>query len=606
MPSGAWSRKAAQCLSVLCLATALATLHGHPAPGASVADAPTPPLLPAPACADAAPVVRGREEAAVLRVAAVEAPAAPASPDAFARAETRDRPTGRPAAASDACPPHRVPQPEPAACADSPALRLMATYESVSIWLDDPAPGEAQVFYRGEGDAFWSGALPLWFDAERGLHKGSLVHLRSGRRYEVRIATGSATYCGDIATKSDVYPVGRTVDLGSRAGEVEITAGGTPDGYLIVEGDVIRGGVYGIHVNAPYVVLRGMKITGAQMNAILLGPRASHVVIERNEITDWGSASEWGSEKGNGRPNNEQGGIHAAHPVNNITIQHNDIHTPHVSSNTWAEDSHKCATPPSRRCHPYGPQAIHLKGDTADQHSNVIRFNAMYSRDPNILFNDVIGGGAHYGEYGFPGYNSDVYHNYASNFADDGLEIEGGGENVRVWGNVVFGFQPETRPMAAYSALAVSAVTRGPLYVWRNVLTRSEPKAYAVKAKGAEEGHDGAVFFFHNTIVNWELGYSSLGVGLNNVVTRNNIFETSRGSIDDRTAGTGNSFDFDLHSGSSPGQPNGIAGKAAFVGSDHDLRADSPGVDAGTRLPGFNDCFAGAAPDMGAREARPD
>lgn len=506
------------------------------------------------------------------------------------------------AAAASCRPAEGAPHPD-AACSGQAGLRLMATYEAVSIWLDDPEPGEAQALYRVEGDARWTAALPLWFDASRGQHKGSLVHLEPGRRYEVRVIKGGVVRCGAIATKPDRTPEGRVVDLGARGGNVDITTGGTADGYLIVEGDVIEGGDYGIHVDAPYVVLRGMTIRGARMNAIRLGPRASHVVIEHNDITGWGSASEWGSQKGNGRPNNEQGGIHAAGPVNNITIQHNEIHTPAVSSNTWSEDSHKCATPPSSRCHPYGPQAIHLKGDTADQHSNVIRHNRIHSRDPDILFNDGVGGGSDFGDYGFPGYNSDVYGNHVSNFSDDGLEIEGGGENVRVWDNVVFGFQPPTRPEAAYSALAVSAVTRGPLYVWRNVLSRSAPFGYAVKAKGAESGHDGAVFFFHNTIVNWETGYNSLKSGLINVTTRNNIFETTGPSIDGRNMLSGNSFDFDLHSGSSPGQENGVQGKADFSGDDRMLRPGGAGVDAGVRLPGFNDCFVGAAPDMGARES---
>ena len=67
-------------------------------------------------------------------------------------------------------------------------------------------------------------------------------------------------------------------------------------------------------------------------------------------------------------------------------------------------------------------------------------------------------------DYGFPGPDSDIYGNYVANTWDDGLEIEGGGRNVRVWNNYV---------EEAFIPYANAAVTIGPLYFFRNVSGRS-------------------------------------------------------------------------------------------------------------------------------------
>jgi hypothetical protein len=72
-----------------------------------------------------------------------------------------------------------------------------------------------------------------------------------------------------------------------------------------------------------------------------------------------------------------------------------------------------------------------------------------------------------------------------------------------------------------------------------------------------------------------------------------------------------NDFDYDLFNGRiqarEGSEPHGIRGVPIYDPGNGDnefaLAPDSPGYDAGVRIPNFNDDFTGKAPDMGAHEA---
>ena len=105
-----------------------------------------------------------------------------------------------------------------------------------------------------------------------------------------------------------------------------------------------------------------------------------------------------------------------------------------------------------------GPQCISLF-NTAGNH--VIRYNECFS-DLEHMYNDVIGGGSNGSFRGSPGPDSDIYGNLISHCWDDGLEVEGGSRNVRVWDNYI------TQCMMMIGNAPASI---GPLYIWRNVVT---------------------------------------------------------------------------------------------------------------------------------------
>jgi hypothetical protein len=100
-----------------------------------------------------------------------------------------------------------------------------------------------------------------------------------------------------------------------------------------------------------------------------------------------------------------------------------------------------------------------------------------------------------------------------------------------------------------------------------------------------------------------------------NTVSRNNIFHTSAkgGPFNDRTGDPLGDYDYDLYNGrlllprheqhAVVGVPRYDAAATSDPASlPFSLTADSPGIDAGQRLPGFNDRFTAAAPDIGAHE----
>src|SRR5205814_8317727 len=113
-------------------------------------------------------------------------------------------------------------------------------------------------------------------------------------------------------------------------------------------------------------------------------------------------------------------------------------------------------------------------------------------------------GGAKNGSYrGFPGADSDIYCNYIANCWDDGIESEGGNQNVRIWNNYI----ENTMMIVANAATSI-----GPFYVWRNVSGRSYTPpgssydlthGYFMKMGYADSENwmTGHMYVFNNTIL---------------------------------------------------------------------------------------------------------
>jgi len=235
------------------------------------------------------------------------------------------------------------------------------------------------------------------------------------------------------------------------------------------------------------------------------------------------------------------------------------------------------------------------------------------------MFNDVIGGGSNGSYKGSPGPDSDIYGNYVSHCWDDGLEVEGGSRNVRVWGNYI------TQCMMMIGNAADSI---GPLYIWRNVGARAQWRpddkgGYFLKMgfAGGEQWMTGHMYIFHNTIFASDEYIPTGALGGNRIVkhtvSRNNIFQVrspENHCASNNESNIDNDCDYDLINGRSPadqethavrGVPDYAKGAglnaATKVGS-FQLTPDSPGVGAGEAIPNFSDGYLGDAPDMGAHQ----
>ncbi len=250
--------------------------------------------------------------------------------------------------------------------------------------------------------------------------------------------------------------------------------------------------------------------------------------------------------------------------------------------------------------------------------SHVIRYSECFS-DLEHMYNDGIGGGSNGSFRGSPGPDSDIYGNVISHCWDDGLEVEGGSRNVRVWDNYF------TQCMMMIGNAPASI---GPLYIWRNVVAHSQSQPNDGGGNFLKMGYanskdwmTGQMYIFHNTIFRSDEWLPTGGLGGNRIVkhttSRNNIFQvrsSSDWSASDNKQNADNSFDYDLYNGRVPPsqEAHGIRGEpiyAADVGFDpvtktgrFQLAPDSPGVDAGQPIPNFSHGYTDKAPDLGAHQ----
>jgi hypothetical protein len=294
-----------------------------------------------------------------------------------------------------------------------------------------------------------------------------------------------------------------------------------------------------------------------------------------------------------------------------IVIQRNRIRDPRYGANSWSFG------------HPAGPQGItfsHCGGN------HVIRHNEITSEDPRRYFNDAIGGEENFSAEGFPHSDTDIYGNVVRGAWDDGIEVEGGNRNVRVWANYID---------RTAIGIASTVTHHGPLYLFRNVYARSrklserEPdrddRGPMFKAGDKDAFGGGRRYVFHNTALQPRPergarlpGGAGAGISgntrqpLTNTVLRNNIFQVWRPdwpSIRETGPGGNNDADYDLYNGRIAArveQRHGVRDTPVLEPPGHrrgyGLARNSPGVDKGARLPNFNDGFQGKAPDIGAQE----
>ena len=508
--------------------------------------------------------------------------------------------------------------------------RGVATFESLGMyWKPGSNPGTSGCVmrYRKHSESSWKDGFPMWYDSRDGECRGSIVHLEPGVDYAVEMGVGS-TYSAGVNAKtwSESFPIAQTIQVQSGSQTLKITQGGTKDGYVLYTGpatlDVANALAYNIEISAPYVIVRGLTLKGAKNDAIRLLPGAKDVVIEDNEITNWGS---WSGNTVNGvqvgreresavRADCRDGG---GFSLERTVIQRNKMHSPRYGANSW--DNNK---------HPLGPQALAYSFCGGN---HVMRYNEIYSTNGKY-FKDGIAGEANFSATGFPVADTDIYGNRISHAWDDGIEVEGGNKNVRVWGNYI----DQTA-----IGIASTVVHHGPLYIFRNVYNRSrklslvgldqDQRLNFAKSGSQTDFGGGRRYVFHNTMLQATqsgLQYP-LGAGggiiaagtdspLTNTMSRNNILHVWKSSNDSiRTqGGGGNDFNYDLRNGGisayAGAEANGWVGTPIYKSGhgwqswgngNYQLEASSPGYDKGLRLPNFNDGFTGAGPDVGAHEA---
>jgi hypothetical protein len=229
----------------------------------------------------------------------------------------------------------------------------------------------------------------------------------------------------------------------------------------------------------------------------------------------------------------------------------------------------------------------------------------------------------------FPERNCDIYANDIFDVTDDGIELDHGEANIRVWGNRIHN--------AGHNGIAFQPQDGAPWYIVRNQIVNMQESVF----KFRETDRFVAV---HNTFVNWGWVLDHWSDHILRGITKNNLWiSVNNGPIWKRGSASASwqtdlDYDgFDWGSNSTPFTYEGVGyadlpGLRAASGQQiHGIRVnrttcfetfDVPGpppfttippqwmtlkascaaVDAGVALPNINDDYAGSAPDMGAYE----
>jgi hypothetical protein len=390
---------------------------------------------------------------------------------------------------------------------------FVTTFVSVSYYYPAPADDvECRVLFRKAGTPGWEPAFKPVHQKEYLNFRGSIVNLEENTQYEIKaLFTQNGILIGEeidtVKTWSEYLPVDRTISIHDFASNnYEINVSGEPGKWIRITGDKtpVEGGSSreaAINIEGQrFLILENIVIKGGHYHGIDL-INCSNIRIINCDISGWGrkgvpsfrpeGVGKYRDE--NGAEINRDAGIHT---INNekIVIERCYIHDPRGRANPWYY------------AHPEGPVAIYLGSDNTNG-NYVIRYNDFVGSELNRWNDAVMGFGN--GQYDGSAYrDSDIYGNFFSLSNDDGIELDGGQMNIRVFGNKFI-----------HSLCGISTAPNmiGPSYIFRNVISDLNDETgrvgAMVKNGGGRKYSSGLTVFINNTFVSKGLGIRSVGMG---------------------------------------------------------------------------------------------
>ena len=502
-------------------------------------------------------------------------------------------------------------------------LRTYATHYSIGIEWDVSADSNhnssCSVFYRQEGQGSWLSAMDLFrvdFSAYDML-AGSLFFLAPGKTYEIRLqlldpdgggtervvtqttrvlpnwpAAGNTIYVipgsgGGSGTTSDPYQGISTAQEHAAPGDTILLGGGTYTGEILFNKS-------GEENN--YIVYKPWTRAVPRLETLRID--ADHVWLEGLHIE--------GNEYGLRTYNNPE----------DIVLTKNSfigcnycIYLNHGGTGWYIGDNTIIGN--------VSPASGSFSGEG-------IELN--HSDDHTVLYNSIsmVADGVSY-----PGSNCDIFGNDIFDTSDDGIEIDYGYVNNRVFRNRISN--------AYHNGISFQPMNGAPWYVLYNQV--AAPIESALKYRDAVDRH----LLAHNTFVGWQGAQKSGSDFLLAAMSRNNLWismtpwyawENSTGNSPDwRTDVDYDGFDWSGHvyaikwglryssigsfAAATGMEQHGIAvdkescfsaitipnSPPASMPKQHlTLEADCEAVDYGVKIPNINDNFKGTAPDLGAYE----
>src|SRR4051812_4366683 len=220
-------------------------------------------------------------------------------------------------------------------------VRAIPTYESVGLyWAKPGSTAGCKVQFRVAGSSAWTQGLDLWYDGRDDECRGSLVHLTPGTSYEVQVGATGGSFTNTITTKtwSNTVPVSQTVPVTATTAQFNVNSGGSASGYVVYDGagatlDGKNSAQFNIAINASYVVVRNMKLTGAKQDAIRIAENVHDVIIEDLDISNWGGTAD--GTLAADMDSAVRAVCKSGPTLERVTVQRTKIHDPRYPSNSW-------------------------------------------------------------------------------------------------------------------------------------------------------------------------------------------------------------------------------------------------------------------------------
>lgn len=550
------------------------------------------------------------------------------------------------------------------------ALTAYPTFESCGIYLPfSDIADECRIFFKKGSESNWNTGYPAVFDNEAKEFRGSIVHLSENTSYNVKAEVynqGIKQYTTnevEFTTWNSNVPVGTTHDIseyligsGNTAYYLINNVQGSANAWVKITSSAILNmplctAAHAIQItNSKYVIFEGITLIGGGMDGISIenansssNITVSDIRIVNCNISKWGRPSTTTTSKGEYVDNSNavidyDGGVRI-YKAKNIVVERCYIHDSKSKSNAWYDviQEGPYAGNTYSNIHPKGPTGIFVN---AANGGIVIRYNDVIGSQSH-RFNDVIETSQNGDVVGGFTKDGDIYGNMLALGRDDGIELDGGQCNVRMYNN---------RVEQTYSGISTAPNRKGPSYIFNNIIwnlgdgaKQSVRQSAAIKNGGDVTYTKGRQFFFNNTMVVERNGISGIGYGEGEkramfwATSRNNILisgvtpsaarpesspsGSSAGdglSISDREKDPTCDFDYDLLGNTKTtngagviyakdgSETNGIFGLPDFTnitrGNFTIASSNDIGVDQGIIVPNFSPTFQGTAPDMGAFE----
>ena len=365
----------------------------------------------------------------------------------------------------------------------------------------------ATVRFRADDEMRWQKGLNLSWEPVYGSFAGSIVYLNADTTYHIEVQITDPNgeqqeHVFQTKTKPNSPPIDPEKvyylsDIYS-GGQLDLEAlniSGSADGYakIIGDGQVIEASsddLAAVNIGAQsYVMLENLKIKGGQRYGIF-AKKAHHIWIKGCNVSEFGREAvdirdglAYASPTTNS-PINYDSGIYLERSGIAV-IEECEVHSPNLGANSWQVG------------HPKGANALQVwayHDSDAYRGEFIVRNNRFYGA-PNHRFNDVIEGRKNFERRGGFVRNSAIYNNYLAYANDDLIEIDGGQQNVLVYGNEM---------EQGYAGISIAPNMLGPSYIFHNHIhnlgDETGKEWTAIKAGGLISKPAGRTFIFENVL----------------------------------------------------------------------------------------------------------